>query len=73
MPRGLVPDEKDLPFGPFEHRFEILDHKVRSAFLVGLNVGLSGGQVERPVESPLVVLLGDIGRALLADRLSLPA
>lgn len=66
-----------LPFGPSEHRFEILDRKVRSAFLVGPNVGLPGGQVEppveRPIRRPLVVFLWDSDRALLADRLPLPA
>jgi hypothetical protein len=73
MPRGLVPDEKDLSVGFLKHRFEVLDRKVRSAFLVVLNVGFSRGQVEGPVESPLVVFFWDPDWALLADRLPLPA
>jgi hypothetical protein len=39
VPRGLVPDQKDLALSLPEDGFEILDRVVRAALLVGPDVG----------------------------------
>jgi hypothetical protein len=57
VPRGLIPGEEHLPGRLRPDLFQKLDGVIGDLAVEGLGVGLSGGDIQRPVEGKVAVLL----------------